>query len=367
MLSAIIAFSLLIISHELGHFFAAKWSGIAVLEFSIGMGPKIFSVTKQGTMYSLRLLPIGGYVRMDGEDDGMEIPSQADSDGSRQDYNEYLRQADSENSSEEVAIGCAFPNAPMGKRALTMIAGSAMNLLTALFAMTLLVISGGVIPSTVVDSYKEENISAQYGLMPGDKIMKINDGKIHISSDIVYSMMRSNGKPLTFTVVRDGTTVVLPDIAFPTYEEQGMTFSYPDFFCTRKSINPATIVNEVFFRCIFIVKEVYSSIGGLFSGEIPISELSGPVATTQAIGEVSKQGFESLVYFMVFISINIGIMNLLPFPALDGGRLLLILIELIRGKPLRREAEGWINFAGFAALMVLIVYVTYQDILKLFG
>ena len=354
MVAAIIAFSLLIISHELGHFFAAKWAGIAVLEFSIGMGPKIIGFKKNGTAYSLRLLPIGGYVRMEGEEDGMELPDE-----------------EAENSkavleSETAPAGCSFSEASIGKRAFTMFAGPAMNLITAFFAMTLLVISIGVIPSTTVASYKEENVSAGYGLLPGDKIVSIEGEQIHISSDIVYSLMRSEGRPLDLVVVRDGETLTLSDIAFPTYEDQGVTFSYPDFYCTRLSVNPLTVARESVFRCYAIVREVYTSIMGLIRGEIPLSQLSGPVATTQAIGEVSKQGFNALVYFMVFISINIGIINLLPFPALDGGRLLLIVIELIRGKPLKREAEGWINFAGFAALMTLVVYVTYHDIIKLF-
>jgi regulator of sigma E protease len=202
--------------------------------------------------------------------------------------------------------------------------------------------------------------------MPGDKIVSIEGEQIHISSDIVYGLMRSEGRPLDLTVVRNGQTITLPDIAFPTYEDQGVTFSYPDFLCTRLPVNPLSVARESVFRCFAIVREVYASIMGLIRGEIPLSQLSGPVATTQAIGEVSKQGFNALVYFMVFISINIGMINLLPFPALDGGRLLLILVELIRGKPLKREAEGWINFAGFAALMTLVVYVTYHDIVKLF-
>ncbi|HWP79876.1 MAG TPA: site-2 protease family protein [Candidatus Acidoferrum sp.] len=356
MVAAIIAFSLLIISHELGHFFAAKWAGIAVLEFSIGMGPKVVGFTKNGTAYSLRLLPIGGYVRMEGEEDGMELPDEQEKAG------EEEKQAQPIQAPE----GCSFPEASIGRRAFTMFAGPAMNLATAFFAMTLLVISIGVIPSTTVASYKEENVSAGYGLMPGDKIVAIEGEKIRISSDIVYSLMRSGGRPLDLVVLREGETFTLSDIAFPTYVDQGVTFSYPDFYCTRLSVNPLTVARESIFRCYAIVREVYTSVVGLVRGEIPLSQLSGPVATTQAIGEVSKQGFNALVYFMVFISINIGVINLLPFPALDGGRLLLIAIEVIRGKPLKREAEGWINFAGFAALMTLVVYVTYQDIVKLF-
>ncbi len=355
MVAAIIAFSLLIISHELGHFFAAKWAGIAVLEFSIGMGPKLFGFTKNGTAYSLRILPIGGYVRMEGEEDGMVPPAEGET-----------QREPVKTEPVQSPVGCPFPEATIGKRAFTMFAGPAMNLATAFFAMTLLVITIGVIPSTTVASYKEENLSAGYGLLPGDKIVAIEGERIHISSDIIYSLMRSEGRPLDLTVVREGETIILPDIVFPTYEDQGVTYSYPDFYCSRLGVNPLTVAKESIFRCYAIVREVYASVSGLIRGEIPLSQLSGPVATTQAIGEVSKQGFNSLVYFMVFISINIGIINLLPFPALDGGRLLLILIELIRGKPLKREAEGWINFAGFAALMTLVVYVTYQDIIKLF-
>ncbi len=354
MLTALLAFSFLIITHELGHFMAARWAGINVLEFSIGMGPKLFAIKRGGTKYTLRLLPLGGYVRMEDEIDGMSL---------EEDENMPPR----EEIDRTELTGISFQDAPIFKRWVVLFAGSAMNLLTALFAMVLIVSSMEDIPSTTVGSYREENLSSSYGLEIGDRITKIEDDSVHISSDIIYALLRSNGQPLDITVEREGSLLLLQDVHFPTFESDGISYSTPDFLATRLDKTPLVVISESFYRSVSIVKEVYMSFVGLITGQVPLTQLSGFVATTQAIDQVAQQGFDDLVYFMVFISINIGVLNLLPFPALDGGRILFLLLELIRGKPMKREAEGWLNFIGFAALMTLVVYVTFQDIMKIAG
>ena len=252
----------------------------------------------------------------------------------------------------------------MGRRAVVVVAGAAMNLLLALLVMVGLVASTGVVGTTTVADYQEDNLSAACGLEVGDNIVKINNRRIHIGTDVVYALIHSEGKPCDVVVQREGRSVRLQNVVFPL-DETG-SYYVVDFFCYRAPFNPLTVFHEAFFRCITMRREIYWSLGGMFTGEVSIRDLSGPVGTTQAISQVSKQGVAALTYFAVFISINLGIVNLLPIPALDGGRLFLLLLEKLRGKPIPAEVEGSINFIGFALLMLLVVFVTYRDIRALF-
>ena len=314
---------------------------MTVLEFSIGMGPALWKWKKGETDYSLRLLPIGGFVRMDGEEGE---PSALDPAAPRRTV--------------------SFREVSVGRRAVVVVAGAVMNLLLALLVMVALVTSTGVIGSTTVADYQEGNLSAQSGLQAGDTILKIDNRRIHISTDVVYALIHGAGEPCEVLVERDGSTVQLSNVTFPMDETD--SYYVVDFYFYRAPFNPLTIVHEAFFRCVTMMREVYWSLGGMFTGEVSLSDLSGPVGTTQAISQVSKQGMGALTYFAVFISINLGIVNLLPIPALDGGRLFLLLLEKLRGKPIPAEVEGSINFIGFALLMLLVIFVTYRDIRALF-
>ena len=356
MIPAIILFGILILTHELGHYLAARWAGITVLEFSIGMGPTLYAWESGGTRYSLRLLPIGGFVKMEGEDPDPQQESSVPTWYEPQ--TDAMAPADKPERSTK-----RFNEVPIGRRAIVLAAGAIMNLLCALIAMVVLVASDGVIASTTVDAYREENISAAYGLLPGDTIVKVNGRRIHISSDLVYTLLDAGEEPVELTVRRGGQTVLLQGVRFPTDSGQQL----PDFYCTRAPFNPLTIVREAFFRCTTIMREVYGAFAGMLTGKVSVDDLSGPVGTTQVISQAAGMGLWQLTYLAIFISINLGIFNLLPFPALDGGRLLFLLIEKLRGKPIRPEIEGMLNLAGFALLMLLVVVVTFKDVAKLFG
>ncbi len=345
---AILLFGLLIVIHELGHYLAARWAGIRILEFSIGMGPTIYKKEKDGTQYSLRLLPIGGFVKMDGEDG-----ESRGEDGNKADYSDVK--------------GVPFTEVSAFKRAVVLSAGAIFNIISALIIMFFIVGAEGQIVTTTIASAKEENTSFESGLQVGDEIVEIEGKAVNISTDIIYLLLHTNGEPQDLTVMRNGEEILISDVVFPTFEDSGMVFSYADFFCTRGELTPLTLIHESFFRCTSIIREVYTTIIGMITGDVPMSAVSGPVGTTQVIGEVSSQGFSSLISLMVFISINLGVVNLIPFPALDGGRLFFLLVEVVRGKPMKAEHEGFINLVGFALLMVLIVFVTYNDIARLFG
>ncbi len=341
LIAAILIFGILIFSHELGHFLAARWAGVTVLEFSIGMGPALLKWKKGETDYSLRLLPIGGYVRMDGEEGE---PSALEPSTSRKTV--------------------SFREVSVGRRIVVVVAGAFMNLLLALLVMVALVASSEAIGSTTVAEYQEGSLSSSTGLQIDDTILEINGRRIRISSDVAYALIHSGGEPCEVVVLRDGQTVTLSGVRFPIDEQTGTAVM--DFYVYRAPFTVAGVLHEAFFRCVTMMREIYWSIGGMFTGEVSINDLSGPVGTTQAISEISKQGMAALTYFTVFISINLGIVNLLPIPALDGGRLLLLVIEKLRKKPIPAELEGSINLVGFALLMMLVIFVTWREVGALF-
>ena len=334
-LVALVVFGVLILVHELGHFLVAKWAKVRVEEFSIGMGPALFKKQGKETLYSLRLLPIGGYVMLEGEDEDVDSPD-------------------------------SFSNKPIAKRAAVFVAGAAMNLLLGLLISAFLVITAPALGSNTVAQFTDDATSNSTGLMVGDTIRKVNGSPVFVNSDISLLLMRAKDAPVTLEVERDGQIVTLEGVKFPVYEEQGLVYAGVDFYLYRAEKNFSTVVSQSFFKAVSITRAVWSSVIDLFTGQVPLSQLSGPVGTTTVIGEAASYGLDSLLYMVLVITINLGIMNLLPIPALDGGKLLFLLIELIRGKPLDRKYEGIFNMIGFAALMLLMLVVTFGDIRKLF-
>lgn len=310
------------------------------------MGPKIFSRTskKSGIAYSLRLFPIGGFVSMAGEDE----------------------------ESDDVN---AFCNKPVWQRMIITVAGASVNLLAGVIVMVILVAASDKIGSTVVaefipqESFGEEYVyssSEDAGLMVGDEIIKVNDTRVHISDDLSYEILHKGYEPVDLTVIRNGETLVLEDVQFPTTEEQGVTFGMNDFRIYADEKTPFTVLKHGYFRSISTVKMIWESLYDLVTGRYGFEAVSGPVGVTKTLAEAASYGAEQFVYLSVVISMNLGIMNLLPLPALDGGRLVFQLIELIRRKPLSRNVEGYIHFAGIVALMVLMVVIVFKDIIGLF-
>ncbi len=328
---------------------------MTIREFAIGMGPKLFTKAspKTGIAYSLRLLPIGGFVSMVGEDEESEDPN-------------------------------AFHRKPVWQRILITIAGASMNILIGVLVMSFLVMAQDMLPSTTIAKFQENTVVAENaditesdvglstpstesaGLRVGDTILKVNGTRVHIANELVYEIMRQGWEPVDITLRRDGETMVIEDVKFPTFVEDGTLFGNVDFYVLGEAVNPATVLKHSFFRAVSTIKMIWESLYDLVTGRYGMNAVSGPVGVTEALGEAAKEGAEDLIYLAVVISMNLGIMNLLPFPALDGGRLLFQLIEVVRRKPVPTEVEGMVHFAGLVLLMILFVVITFKDIIGLF-
>ena len=333
---AILIFGLLILIHEGGHFLFARIFRVTVYEFAIGMGPKVLSHTskKTGIAYSLRLLPFGGFVSMAGEDED----------------------CDDEN---------AFCKKPVWQRMIITAAGAAMNLLVGILVMGILVATAKSLPSTVVYQFMEDSTSAQYGLMEDDRITAVDGTAVHTANELVYEVMRKGVEPIDITVRRSGKTVVLPDVVFPTITESGETFGNIDFYVYSEIKTPLTVLKHGFFRSLSTIKMIWESLYDLITGRYGMNAVGGPVAVTEAMSEAASEGIADLVYLSVVISMNLGIMNLLPLPALDGGRLMFQVIEAIFRRPVPRHIEAYVHFGGIVVLMALMALITFKDIVGL--
>jgi len=348
-LITLLILSVLVIVHEFGHFIAAKLAGIKVLEFSIFMGPKLFSIQGIETKYTLRCIPIGGYVNLEGEEES--------SQDSR-----------------------AFSNKPWYKRAVVILAGSFMNIVLALLIVSILLGITGYSTTTIgfVDN-KEYTKAYDAGIRPGDQLIKVNGMRVSSVMEVsVYQQMGAKTekvidpetnkeveKPVyTYTIkTQDGRIVELS-----THDKIGIGYTYfkpgeAGFF---------NIIWEAVVECYSIVKITLRSILWLITGTVPVTEMAGPIGMTQVVGEVVEvtQGniwetVLSLLFLVVLISINLGVFNLLPIPALDGGKMLFILFEAIRGKKVEPEKEAMVSMVGFALLIILAVIVAISDIIKI--
>lgn len=331
-LIAILVFGFLIFIHELGHFMFAKKFGVTISEFSIGMGPKIISKTgKDGVNYALRLLPIGGYVSMVGEDEDSEDPN-------------------------------SFNKKPAWQRFIIVIAGAIMNLLLGILIMTVLTISTSEFGGTTVAEFYSTSTSNQK-LMVGDKIVEIDGEGVHTANDLNYEIMRNGYKPVRVTVIRNGNQIVLDDVVFPQISSQDIAFGSIDFKIYGEKKTFGVVVKNAFYSCTSTVKMIWDSLYDLISGRYGIEAVSGPIGVTGAITDAVKTDTYSLFYLIVVISMNLGIFNLLPIPALDGGTLVFLLIEMIFRKPIPKKIENGLKLVSFALLMILVVVVTFNDIL----
>jgi regulator of sigma E protease len=336
----IFVFGILIFIHELGHFMTARACGVTVKEFAIGMGPKIFSWTskKHNTKYALRLFPIGGFVSMENED-GTDENVDADDPG-------------------------AFCNKSVPKRMLITVAGAAMNLLLGFLLMMIIVFSTQNLGSTVIAKFADNATSAEK-LMVEDEILKVGNTRVHTWNELAYEIMNSGYEPVDITVKRNGERIVVEDVVFSTFEDSGATFGQYDFIPYAEEVNFGTLLKHSFFRSVSTVKMVLDSVKGLLTGRFGMEAVSGPVGVVGVVKDVATQGIMSLLYIVCVLTINLGVFNLIPFPALDGGRLLFLVIEGVRGKPLNRNVESYINFVGLMLLFAFMIFVTFKDILNL--
>lgn len=414
----LIVFGVLVIVHEFGHFFFAKRSGILVREFSIGMGPKLIAhMGKDGTTYTLRLLPIGGYVRMAGLEDeetelspGMplsveltpknevrrinvskkvqlpnSIPMELISadlvddlvikgyvNGDESQEMTYKVQHDAtviEENGTEVRIAprdVQFQSAKLGSRILTNFAGPMNNfILTVVLFIALAFLQGGVAVynTNQIGEVQENSPAATAGLEDNDTILAVDGKKISSWDDLTNTVTKKPGKELTVLIEQDGkekTVQMTPKTVKSNGEKVGQigVGPYMKTGFGDKVIGGLT-------QSWDMVKRIFSALGSLFTG-FSLDKLGGPVMMYQMSAEASRAGIKTVIYLMALLSVNLGIVNLLPIPAFDGGKILLNLIEGIRGKPLDPDKEGMITMIGFGFIMLLMILVTWNDIQRLF-
>ena len=351
---ALLIFSVIVIVHELGHFLIGRRNGIRVVEFSVGMGPTLFSFRKRGTKYSLKLLPLGGACMFDGED-GVE------------------REQDQESGSADTPEGIAFTEAGVWSRIATVFAGPFFNFIFAfVMAVILSAFSGADLPT--VGTVQEGSAAAEAGLQTGDVITKIGHEPIHFYREVSMISALNQGEEMKITYERNGEKAVTTLI--PRYDENdkryymGITNGGEYLRC-----NPLQVFQYGFYEVEYWVKITYKSLRMLVQGQVSKDDVSGPVGIAQLVGESYDAAEENygtpyailtLLEIMVLLSVNLGIMNLLPLPALDGGRLVFMFVEVLRGKPVPPEKEGMVHFVGFVALMILMVFVLYNDIARIF-
>lgn len=334
-LAAIIIFALLIFIHELGHFIAAKATGIRVLEFAIGMGPKLFGRKKGDTLYSIRAVPIGGFCAMEGEDSDSSDPK-------------------------------AINNKPAWQRLLVLAAGAFMNILLGFILLIVMTAQGEQVVTNTVASVQPGTAAYDSGLAAGDEIIKMAGSRTPIAAEITWAAQRRGGAETEFVIRRNGEKQTL---RIQPRETDGK-FQYGFTLATADNSFGETM-KTAWHGTFFYSKLIVGSLVDLFRGEVKVTELSGPIGIVSEIGsavqETAKTGLPgllNLINLAVLLTINLGIFNLLPLPALDGGRILFVLIEMIRRKPLPPEKEGMVHFVGFALLILLSIAIAVMDIMK---
>lgn len=372
----LLIFLVMITLHEFGHFIMAKTLGVNVLEFSIGMGPAIFKKQGKKTLYSVRAFPVGGYCSLEGED------TESNDEG-------------------------AFCNQKLWKRFLIVSAGAILNLVLGFVLFAVFVVATSPVATNVIGKVVENSYLAESGVLPGDRIVKINGHRINFYNDITfYSDEYTEGEKIKLTVKRDGERLnfeVLPSNAVTTvtyYEDcvditevvngrepvyrreygeipteyvgksQSDTRLIIGFEAKKEEITAKNILPQAWYNTLYITKGIYSAFGELITGRSGLENMAGPVGVAQVVDGAVKSGEQSginVLLIVAMLTVNLGIFNLLPLPALDGGRLFFMLIELIRGKPVPPEKEGIVHAIGLILLLALAVVVCFNDILRILG
>lgn len=350
---AIVIFGVLIATHELGHFATAKLLGVKVNEFSVGMGPAVFKKEKGETLYSIRILPIGGYCAMEGEDDDSADPR-------------------------------SFGKAAGWKKFIILCAGAAMNFLTGLLIFLVIYAQSSAFAMPTIGGLMEGYGLENCGLQAGDKVISVDGHKMYGYSNLSFFLSRA-GDTVDWVVERDGERIVLKDVYMPLQEKtdsegnttrlRGLTIGV--------DVLPGTIGNKLLFgwyAALDNVRLVWISLGDLLTGAVGLRDLSGPVGIVDVMTEVGSNPEYSptpaaaainMASFAGLIAVNLAVMNLLPLPALDGGRVFFLLLNGILNALFKRKIdpkyEGYVHMAGLAMLMGLMLMVTFSDIGKLFG
>ncbi len=350
----ILIFGFIILIHEWGHYIVARKSGVFVEEFAIGMGTKLWSKEKNGTLYSIRLFPLGGYCKMKDEDSQSNDPD-------------------------------SFSNATMPKKFAIIFAGAFMNFVLALAIFIGIAFFSGS-ATTIIDSVSEGSPAMEAGIQPGDEIYKVNGKRVRSFEDLSFKISGINGseaKPIEITVKRNDEKLTF-DLT-PKYDETmkrsiiGISpvlkngLFAKDVDGIEKNTFFGTI-RDGYFNMIFTIKITIVGVIELITGGIGIDQMMGPIGITPVIDSQYESAMEisigatvlTMLNIMALLSANIGVFNLLPIPALDGGRIVFLAIEAIRGKPIPPEKEGMVHFVGFVLLMGFGIFIAFKDVINLF-
>lgn len=337
-ISAIIIFCLIIFIHEFGHFITAKLFKVTVHEFAIGMGKSLFSFNKNGTKYSICCFPIGGYVKLEGED------SQSD------DVN-------------------AFNNKNVFIRFIILFSGAFMNFVLGFLLFIILMSNATGYASNEVKDVLPNYSFQQSGIIPGDEIIRLNgenySSNINTYSDILFFNNRNGNDNCEVIIKRDNKTLSIKNLK-PTFSESENRYIY-GYTVKTDPKNFTNVIKYAYHQSAFVVKVVFYSFMDLFTGAVSTNDISGPVGIINEIDNAAKDGWLSLLSLTALLTINLGVVNLLPLPALDGGRILFLIIEFIRRKPIPPEKEGYVHAIGFLLLLTFMIYISFSDILKLFA
>ena len=383
-IAAVFVFSAVIAIHEFGHFMVAKLCGVQVNEFSIGMGPVLCKRVRKGTQYSIRALPVGGFVALEGEEspeskqaeersnpsaaDGGSSPSRgAKADAGKPDLPPLSGEVAEPTGSDGEVKGIPLNEAPVWQRALIMLAGAGMNFVLGFVVMAILITAQSEpITSKVLYQVEENALCGQTGLQAGDKILAVNGRRCFVANDILYELMRTEDYTADFTVLRDGKKVELPGVQFDTWQDdKGETHMSLGFTVYGIKKTPLNVLKEAGNSVLYYGRIIFASLSDLLRGRESINDLSGPVGIVTAIGQAASYGWQDLLEMLALITVNVGIFNLLPFPALDGGKVVFLLIEGVTGHAVPEKIQSGLIVAAFALLFGLMIFATYNDILRL--
>lgn len=338
-ISAVLIFCVIVVVHEFGHFIVARKCGIDVQEFAIGMGPVIFKKQGKHTLFTLRLLPLGGFCSM-GEDE----------------------ESDNENS---------FRNKSVWRRIAVIAAGAIMNLILGFILSLIIFLVAGKVTTTIIAEIVPGSGCETAGMAVGDRITKVNGLHIFTANDIIYELRNDEDGVLDFVVERDGEKLTFNGVKFglTVDEETGERVLNYDFKVYMKNMTAAELLPAAANKFMYYSRLILMSLRDLISGKYGLNNLQGPVGIVTVISESAQESGFDIGYLLdiaMLISVNVGIFNLLPLPALDGGRLVFLIIEAVRRKPIKAETEGMVHFAGFALLMLLMIIVTFNDVKNIF-
>lgn len=371
----IIIFCVVVIAHEFGHFIIAKMNGIHVVEFSVGMGPCIFSFTKGDTKYAIRLLPLGGACMFEGED-GLNLPEdESDEESVKKLTGEKSVKKAEDDIVHDTQLGKksgAFPDASVWARIATVVAGPIFNFILAFFFSAIIIGSYGA-DMPIVQKVAEDGAAYEAGLRDGDKIVEMNGNKIHLYREVSLASMLNRGEDITVTYERGGQSY--DTVITPIYDEEAGRY-YMGLYgqgVYEKFSLPGTLKYSA-YEVGYWIETTFMSLKMLVQGQVTKDDVAGPVGMAQTVNDIYAQSkpdgayyvWLNMLNFAILLSANLGVLNLLPFPALDGGRLVFLLVEAVRGKPIPPEKEGIVHMIGMILLMALMVFVLFNDLSRLF-